>query len=401
MHRRFVKGESIFQEGDAGDCAYIIEKGVVGIYIRSEGQRKLLSQLSNGELFGEMSLIDAHTRSASAIATTDCDLIVISRRYFDDKIGHTDPLMALVLKVLLLRYREMRSRLDKVLHATDVDEEILVDDNLALSHDEYATSVAQQVKIESELGNALSLNQFELHFQPIVSLNRGAMGCEALIRWRHPEKGLIPPLQFIGLAEQSGLIVPMGFWVSEEACRAYARIQAVVGTELEFISINLSSRQLDPNDLVFGIQKIYETYRVNPSTIHYEITESALMVDPNACARVLSSLRSMGARIAIDDFGTGYSSFSHLHRLPIDIMKIDRSFISVMRDSPKNYQIVNSLCGLARSLGMEVVAEGIEKQEEHLLLQQMGADRAQGYYYSKPLPEAEFCRILAANRQLH
>lgn len=394
MYKQYRKGECVFLEGETGECAYIIETGSIEIFIRADGRQKLISRLRERAIFGEMSLMDDQVRSATAIAAEDTKLIVISKAYFNEKLVRSEPLVALLAKSLLLRYREMRARLDAMLAPLSMENELMVPGTIHTTEKD-AESAVQQVKAENELTQAMFLKQFELVYQPIVSLkDRRIIGCESLIRWRHPERGMIPPLSFIPRAEQNGMIIPLGLWIIEEACRASKRIQEATGLDLGYISVNLSSRQFEPNTLLESIQKIYEATSVDTTKIRYEITESTLMVQPEQTIKVLDRLRAMGSCIAIDDFGTGYSNFAYLHRFPLDTLKIDRSFIAVMHQSPKNHQIVNSLVVLAKSLQMNVVAEGIETEEDHRAIQKIGIDYGQGYLYSRPISEADFCKVL-------
>ncbi|WP_052700112.1 putative bifunctional diguanylate cyclase/phosphodiesterase [Methylocucumis oryzae] len=288
----------------------------------------------------------------------------------------------------------MRERLEHAV-TTPNSEEFLIASESSQSLQQATYLTACQVEAEDELKHALAENQFELFYQPIVDLVQcRIIGAEALIRWRHPERGLIPPLEFIPIAEQSDIIIALGLWLIEDACRSYKMFQKVLPDQLNFISINLSSRQFAPPDLAENIKFIFERSRINGEHIKFEITESILMADPINTINTLNEIKKLGASIAIDDFGTGYSSFSYLHRFPIDTLKIDKSFISTMLDNPKSFEIVKSLCVLAKSLGLNIVAEGIESNREHHILKGMSSDYGQGYYYSKPVAAHEFIELL-------
>lgn len=401
MHRQYYKGECVFLQGETGNCAYIIEEGSIDIFMNADDGPKFISRLKGHAIFGEMSLMDDQCRSATAIAAEDTKLIVVSKEYFNEKLARTEPLVSLLAKSLLLSYREMRSRVDGVPQTRSIEGETLIDEKFRAQAEKDAASAIQQVKAENELMQAMALNQFELFYQPIVSLkDRRIVGCESLIRWRHPERGMIPPMSFIPRAEENGMIIPLGLWVIEEACHAYKRIKKATNVDFGYISVNLSRRQFEQNSLLESIKKIYEITNVDISKIRYEITEST-MGKSEQTIHVLEYLRTLGSCIAIDDFGTGYSNFVLLHSFPIDTLKIDRSFISIMHESPKNYQIVNNLCALAKSLHMNVVAEGIETEEDHRVIQNMGIEYGQGYLYSRPLPEADFCRALLTNDKIN
>jgi len=390
-HQSYKQGELIFSEGEPGSSAYIITKGKVNLYILVDGKSVLITTLEEGQVFGEMSLIDSQIRSATAKASEHTELTVISRSYFNDKLKSADEFVLLLLNVTLNHYREMRVRLENIMSEEAIDR-----DKIFVTHEKQKQNkdilyTTQQLQREENLKKAFEQNHLELFYQPIISLKSNTIaGCEALIRWRHPEKGLIPPIDFIGLAEESGLIVPIGLWIIEEACRALNQFNKVSTKKLSFMSINLSGRQFTPPDLVDNIKQIFEKNNIDASTIKFEITESILMANPIKTINTLNEIKNIGAYIAIDDFGTGYSSFSYLHRFPIDSLKIDQSFTSTMQENPKSFEIVKSLCTLANSLKMSVIAEGIEHECEKNSLNDLNADFGQGYLYSKPLPHNEF-----------
>jgi diguanylate cyclase len=398
MQKTFKKGESVFLEGEPGHCAYIIEQGKVYLFILIEGKQKLISELHDGAVFGEMSLIDNQLRSATAIAAEDTKLIVIPTRYFNEKIETADQFIAMLLKMTLQRYREMRERLEHILADSALTSELIVFKKSTTDCEQDSFVTVRQLEAESNLKYALEHYQLELFYQPIISLhNNKVVGCESLIRWNHPNQGLISAIDFIGLAEETGLIVPIGLWIVEESCKAFVRFQQTEHN-FSFISINLSGRQFVPFDLVSNIKEIFEKNFIDPKKIKFEITESILMSNPLKTASILNDLKALGVKIAIDDFGTGYSSFSYLHRFPIDTLKIDRAFISTMVENSKSFEIVKSLCILAKSIGMTIVAEGIESEREHQLLIDMGVDYGQGYFYSKPKPEYELHDFLIKNQ---
>jgi EAL domain-containing protein (putative c-di-GMP-specific phosphodiesterase class I)/CRP-like cAMP-binding protein len=390
VHKTFKKGETIFMEGEPGSCAYIIERGKVNLFILVEGKQKLISELHDGAVFGEMSIIDDQLRSATAVAAQDAHLIVIPGKYFDEKLEGADKFVTMLLKLILQRYREMRSRLETILPDADAAKKLSIIEKNNAECERNAFYAARQLEAESGLKDALENRQLELFYQPIVALQtQQVVGCESLLRWRHPEQGLLPPGGFIPLAETTGLIVPIGLWIIEEAGKAGMRFQNT-NRAFSFISVNLSGRQFVPFDFAGDVRKIFEGNKIDPRKIEFEITESILMANPLKTAAILNDLKALGAKIAIDDFGTGYSSFSYLHRFPIDILKIDRSFISTMVDNAKSFEIVKSLCILAKSIGMTVIAEGVETEKEHNLLIDLGSDYGQGYFYAKPMPELEF-----------
>ena len=259
-------------------------------------------------------------------------------------------------------------------------------------------SVTTRMHLENDLRRALQGQEFLLHYQPIVALPTAEIvGFEALVRWQVPGGPLIFPGDFITVAEETGLIVPLGLWVMREACLTSLIWNQRFGQERKLgMSVNISPRQFAQHDLVPEIQRILIETGVDPATIKLEITESGTMGDPARAVHILSQLKLFGVQLSVDDFGTGYSSLSYLHRFPIDVLKIDRSFVSGMVEDIDSRQVVKTVMALATGMGMQVVAEGIECQEQALQLTQMGCDFGQGYLFSKPLPEAEIVAMLSS-----
>ena len=257
-----------------------------------------------------------------------------------------------------------------------------------------------RIDLENDLRRAIDRRELRLHYQPIVRLgDERVVGLEALVRWQHPVHGLVPPSSFIPLAEESGLIVPLGWWVLETACRrAHSWRTAFPERELS-ISVNLSARQFAQPDLVDQVRRILERTRVDPRVLELEITESVLMDESEAGTRNLRALRELGVRLSLDDFGTGYSSLSYLRHLPLDTIKIDRVFINRLEDAPANLPIVSAVVSLAHGLGIDVVAEGIETAAQADRLRDLGCDRGQGFLFSAALPASRVTRALVAERE--
>jgi diguanylate cyclase (GGDEF)-like protein/PAS domain S-box-containing protein len=253
------------------------------------------------------------------------------------------------------------------------------------------------LQMESDLRRAIERREFILHYQPIVELETGTIrGFEALIRWQHPERGFVPPDEFIGIAEETGLITPIGQWVLEEACR---QIRCWQDEFPQFpplqVSVNLSSKQFINSNLTDQIRRILRETNVQPQSLKLEITESMVMENFETAVEMLEQLRTLGLEFSIDDFGTGYSSLSYLHRFPISTLKIDRSFVSRMIESNENAEIVRTIVMLARSLKMDVVAEGVETRDQLAQLALLECEYGQGYYFSKPLDAKGATRLLA------
>jgi EAL domain-containing protein (putative c-di-GMP-specific phosphodiesterase class I) len=252
------------------------------------------------------------------------------------------------------------------------------------------TEAAQiQLDLERDLRRALEQDQFELHYQPQFDLSDGELvGVEALLRWRHPLKGYIPPNAFIGIAEECGVIVQIGDWVLNEACRQLAawRLEA---TPRFRMAINVSALQFERNDLVESVQKALYKHRLEARWLEIELTESLVMHDVAGSTRQLQKLRDIGVQVAIDDFGTGYSSLAYLQRLPIDRLKIDRAFIKDLGGEPDTAPLAQAIVALAHTLGMEVVAEGIETNGQLETLRLLRCEIGQGYLMGRPVPASE------------
>ena len=253
-----------------------------------------------------------------------------------------------------------------------------------------------RVRFEGDLHRALKQQQFELHYQPkFKGVSRRIHSAEALIRWQHPERGLIMPDRFIPLAEESGLIIPIGAWVLQQACRQL-RIWQDQGLPLVRVAVNISAVQFRRADLVDTVRRALTDAAIDAQCLEIELTETALMSDPEESVDILERLSRMGIIVSVDDFGTGYSSMSYLRRFPIDKLKIDRSFITNIMISADDAAIVQAIISLAHSLRLSVVAEGVESAEQLGFLQRQGCDQYQGYYFSPPVAAAEFADMLRA-----
>ncbi|MBC7791251.1 MAG: EAL domain-containing protein [Anaerolineae bacterium] len=262
----------------------------------------------------------------------------------------------------------------------------------------HADALAR-LQLETDLRHAVQREEFIAHYQPVVSLETGQIaGFEALIRWKHPERGLVPPNDFIPMAEETGMILPMGQWIMREACRQVSAWQQTFRrAEPLAIGVNLSVKQFAQPDLKQLIADIVETTGVHPNSLKLEITESVIVGNTDHAITVLEGLKSIGLEIYMDDFGTGYSSLSYLTHLPIDCIKIDRSFVSQMETKDRHFQLVRTILTLARSVNLRSVAEGVESTPQLLALRKLGCEFGQGYLFSRPLPPAEIEELLARN----
>lgn len=258
----------------------------------------------------------------------------------------------------------------------------------------YALGLLQ---LENDLRRAIEKREFKLHYQPITSLVSASItGFEALVRWYHPEKGMVSPVEFIPIAEETGLIVPLGEWVIREACQQMKQWQEQFPWAAALkMSVNLSAKQLREPNLIQTIDDILLETNLNPNCLKLEITESVLMENTEIVAKILWQLRARNIELSLDDFGTGYSSLSYLHSFPVNTVKIDRSFVSRMSENEENSEIVKAIVTLAHTLGMDAVAEGIETSEQLAQLQSLACEQGQGYFFSKPLDSQAATELLA------
>jgi len=258
----------------------------------------------------------------------------------------------------------------------------------------------ERVRIEGALRNALERNEFVLHYQPQVDLKTGQIvGMEALIRWQHPELGMVPPNRFIGIAEETGLIVQIGAWVLRTAC-AQNKAWQDAGLGRLRVEVNLSARQFGAADLIAGLESVLIDTALDPDCLEIELTESLFMSDVTPAVELLHRMKSLGVNLSIDDFGTGFSSLSYLSRFPIDVLKIDRSFVADITIDANDAAIVTSIIALAHNLKLAVIAEGVETLEQLDYLRSHGCDEMQGYYFSRPLAPQDFEQLLRQRRCL-
>jgi EAL domain-containing protein (putative c-di-GMP-specific phosphodiesterase class I) len=259
------------------------------------------------------------------------------------------------------------------------------------------SSARIRLDTENALHRALERDELRIYYQPIVELaDRTCAGAEALVRWQHPDRGLVAPDAFIDLAEETGLIVPIGAWVLEQACHQLMEWRAAGAVSATFsMAVNLSARQLAQPDLVARVAEALERTGVPRELVCLEITESVLMAETTIEA--IDALRALGVRLSIDDFGTGYSSLGYLRRFPVDSVKVDRSFVDGLGTESEDSAIVAAVVSLGHALGLSVVAEGVETELQLAELGALGCDRAQGFWFARPLPADRFVEVVASS----
>lgn len=373
----YPSNHTLFSQGEQGDRAYIIDKGRVIIFLSKDGEEFPLSILGEGEIFGEMAIIDNQVRSASAKTLEECSLIIVTKDQLLERVQASDTVVRLLLRVLLKRLRAQNDLIviqpkKKIFNTEKAKKE----DILAV----------EKIKLEAKISQAFENKEFVMFYQPIVNIKtEKIIGAEALIRWFPPTGEPISPAVFMDVVEYSSLIIPFGKWIVEECFRDLKQIQTDSTSKDFSVSINISGKQFHQFDFINAVEELRKKFDLVSNCIKLEMTER-IMMDGNAALDTLIRFDELGYKLSIDDFGTGFSSLQYLFRMPLDNIKIDRSFIRDMLKDDKALAIVKSLIYLAQSLNMLVVAEGIEKEEEKHLLKALGVDFGQGYLFSKAIP---------------
>lgn len=375
-------GELIFGEGDSGSCAYLIEEGSIEILVCVNGLEQRVNIIGKGELFGEVALIDYQPRTASARAIENAILITIQRALINELLEKTDPIVRHLLLVILDRYR---SKSKSIPTQVPTHEQRSDQEKVSTQRNLIRGEATQKLTMANDIRRALAKDEFELYYQPIVVLKTlQVAGFEALIRWRHPTDGLVSPMDFLWLAEQTGQIREIGLWTLERACRDWPKLRQATDVEFPFISVNMSPSQLIGERFVEDVKSILAQHHMQPTELKLELTETVIINKPEVALNLLKQLTGMGSNLAIDDFGTGHSSLQTLNNYPIGTMKIDISFTRTMLTSAHSHEIVNSSINLAHSLGMDVVAEGIENEEIRSKLLELGCEFGQGWLFGRP-----------------
>lgn len=378
----YAPGQVIFRTGDLGNCAYLIEAGSVEVFVQQDNQERILSVMGRGEMFGEIALIDQKPRTANVRALEKTVLVPIQHQLVNDLLNKSDPILRHLLLILLERFRNLLSPTAPP---------------LTLAQSEQRASLrgqaTQKLSLAHGLTRALARAEFQLFYQPICDLRDGRIsGFEALIRWHHPKRGMVPPAEFMALAEQTGQIRDIGLWTLERACRDWPTLRRLAKPEHPFVSVNLSACQLSIPSLVDDIKEVIARYAMPPKELKLELTETVMVERPDEALVILNQLTSLGSSLAVDDYGTGHSGLNYLQRYPIGTMKVDRSFAAYVVKSPQSREIVRSSIALAHSLGMNVVAEGVETEDVRQELLALGCDFGQGWLFSKAKPLHELLK---------
>ena len=376
----FTSGQQIFKYGDAGDCAYLIEEGEVEVLIVKQGKEHRIRLIGKGELFGEVSLIDYQPRTATIRAVERTVLVPIPRKLMEGLLEKSDPVLRHLLLVILDRFRNRND--GSALSAGSA----VVSPEQSKRRSTVKGEATQKLSLAHGMKRALTHEEFQLYYQPICSLADGSVaGFEALIRWHHPTDGLIQPNDFLWIAEQTGLIHEIGLWTLERACRDWKTLKPLADYKLPFISVNLSAVQLGNEMLVDDIKAIMAGQHMEAKELKLEMTETVMVDHPEIALKIMRRLIDLGCSLALDDYGAGHSGLRYLQRYPLDTLKIDGAFIEPIAGSAQSLEIVRSSVVLAHSLGMSVVAEGVETEGVREKLVKMKCDFGQGWYFSRPV----------------
>lgn len=384
----FAAGDIVFREGDPPTSAYLVESGQIEILTVKEGVPMVLSVLGPGDLLGEMAVIDDAPRTATARALSEASLIEVDRAQINERIDSSDPIVRALLKGQLSRYRSalqaLRSGEAPVLPAPG--------ERHRHDADGYDDQAVAKIHLETQLRDSLASRSLEVRFQPIYEIReRRISGYEALVRWTHPVRGPISPAEFIALAEETSLILPVGEYVLERVAETLAKLADRGVAPLPFIAVNMSGRQLAESDMLGVVTTVAEKHGIDARAIKIEITES-LMLDFERVGELISRCDAVGIKVALDDFGTGYSNLGHLHKLQFSTVKLDQGFVRQMVDAPRCHAIVQAIVQMVHALDSDIVAEGVETEEQLQALDALSCRYAQGYLIGRPQTYDEMCR---------
>lgn len=379
---RLEPGQTLFVEGDAPTTAFLIEAGELEISTHRDKQFVKLAQLGPGDLLGEMAVIDDSPRTATAVALTECVLLAIDKAQIAERLDHADPIIRALLEGQLKRYRGALAAMQG--HLPIADEPPAARDLIGIG----------KIRLDSQLRDALQSGGLDLRLQPLLELSTDRIaGYEALVRWTHPEHGAISPAEFIALAEETSLIVPVGEYVLDAAIVALITMREHGTDPLPYIAINVSARQLAEAGLIERILERTRAVGLPPGKIKVEITESQAL-DYKLVNEVIAHCHRESIEVALDDFGTGFSNLGHLHELPFDTVKVDQAFARNMMKDPRAMALVESIMQMIHALGADAVVEGIETQAQLDVLRRLRCRYAQGYLVGRPQPLADV--LLAA-----
>lgn len=367
------QGDVLFKEGDKPDFAYLIESGEIQVQAENQGETIYLGVLNNGDLLGEMAVIDNEVRSATAVAKTECVLVKIDKNQFMERLIKSDPIVRSLLVGLLRRYRSTLA----TLKGTE-EVERFADTNI------FERITIDKIKLEGQLRAAIENNTLDVRYQPIMDVGKDIIaGYEALVRWNHPERGFISPEEFVSLAEETSLIFEVGEYVIDTACAAVKSFIEHNPEHNPFIAVNVSARQLTHPGLIERIVQRVEAAGLPEECIKIEITEG-LALEVKEVQRTIQLCHQHGMKVALDDFGTGYSNMTLLHKLGFDTIKIDQAFARGILDDDRSMTLVKSIVDMSNALNADVLVEGIESEMTLDIIKNLDCKYAQGYHIGEP-----------------
>ncbi|HDZ09876.1 EAL domain-containing protein [Pseudohongiella sp.] len=394
VEKLYRAGEVIMRQNEPGDCAYFVQSGLVEIVLqRPDGSEMEVGRRGPGTLIGEMAIVDDGPRSATVRALEDCRLLEISKADFSRAVKNANPIVGLVTKLILMRYRDILQRSENVREFAGVTTMLEQQERY---HAEESR-VLDAVRMANEFKVAVARQELFLEYQPFIEIDSGRIiGFEALMRWHHPVSGRMRPDLFIPMAEDTGLIIEATRWAFRESCKALKRMITQTGDSALFISVNFSAQDFD--DPAFLDEMLFTLHDtgIHPSQIHLEITERLLLRQSEHVKKILLQCREHDMQIAIDDFGTGYSSLSYLHQYPVTTLKIDQSFVRNMTSDEGALGLVKSILSLSENMGLAIIAEGVETQQHVDMLKSLGCQVAQGFFFARPVSEHDAAGLLAA-----
>jgi len=378
-------GAAVFQVGDTGDSAYVIESGCVEVLVGAAHAQQRVAVLAEGAMFGEVALLDRQARTATVRTLVPTTLVRIDRAHVEELLVRADPVIQYLLRLLLERFRSSSAKSESPPALPPLSGHAA----FAPPEDLHAAAV-RTLSLAHDLSDAIDRDQLDLYYQPIVRLPDGTLaGYEALVRWRHPQLGVVQPDEFIPLAEKTGLVHRIGQWVLQRATSDWPALRSTCAARAggrPFVSVNLSAPELCSPGIVEAVERCLQTTGMDAQELRIELTETVIISSVDKVSASIARLRAMGIGIALDDFGTGYAGLDYLQTLPFTTIKIDRAFVAHMHSSERSFQIIKSALALSQLLGISTVAEGIEDAATGTLLASMGCEYGQGYHYARPRP---------------
>ena len=377
IQRELFAGEVLYRQGDPSDCAWLVERGTIEL-VSVQGRREIShGVLGPGELLGELGMLDGAPRSATAIARGDAVLLAIEHDQFLDRLSSGDPIVRTLVDSLLRRTRSIIASLpaDTALPAEDI-----------ACEDSAERSGIDKIRLEAQLRDALDTGTLEVRYQPLFDIPAGRVtSYEALVRWDLPGRGAVSPAEFIKLAEETSLIVPVGEYVLDRVLEVLTGLRDAGVAPLPSIAVNLSAKQLVEPGMARQIVARVQRAQLPTGALKLEVTESR-MLDYAPVRAVMRHCREHGIPFALDDFGTGYSNLTHLYKLDFEFIKVDQAFARHMFDSPRAMALVEAIVAMAHGIGAEVITEGVETQAQLQRLRALGVRYAQGYLIGQAQP---------------